>query len=81
METAIVTAIIGGVCVAIPSLFATMLTNSKNRALIDYRMSCLEEKVDRHNQVITRTYELEKNHELLEKELSVVNHRIKKLEK
>lgn len=34
--------------------------NSKTLALIDLRLSTLEEKVDKHNNLIDRTYELEK---------------------
>ena len=34
--------------------------NSKTLALIDLRLSTLEEKVDKHNNLIGRTYELEK---------------------
>lgn len=34
--------------------------NSKTLALLDLRLSTLEEKVDKHNNLIDRTYELEK---------------------
>lgn len=56
---AIITAIIGGVCVAIPSIIATISSNKKSSVLITYRVDQLEKKVDKHNSIIERTYRLE----------------------
>ena len=41
----------------------------------------LEDKVNKHNQVIERTYRLEENEALLEERVRVANHRIDDLEK
>lgn len=58
---AIITAIIGGVCVAIPSIIATVSSNKKSAALITYRVDQLEKKVEKHNSVVERTFRLEED--------------------
>lgn len=45
-----------------------------------YRIEKLEEKVDKHNQVIDRTYKLEREYSLLDEKIKVANHRIDDLE-
>ena len=73
------------VIVAILSLLGTLvgsyLANRKSAALIAYRLEQLEEKVNKHNQVVERTYHLEDNDALLEEKIKVANHRIEDLEK
>lgn len=41
------------------SLVGVYLANRKSSALIAYRLQKLEEKVDKHNQVVERTFKLE----------------------
>ena len=41
------------------SLLGVYMANRKNSALIAYRLQELEKKVDKHNQVIERTFVLE----------------------
>lgn len=53
----------------------------KRDTLQAYRLDQLEKKVDRHNSVIERTYELEKKTELIDEKMKVTNHRIDDLEK
>lgn len=48
--------------------------------LTNYRIEQLEQKVEKHNQVIDRVYELEKRDEVEKEELKVVNHRLSDLE-
>ncbi len=48
--------------------------------LTNYRIEQLEKKVEKHNQVIDRVYELEKRDEVEKEELKVVNHRLHDLE-
>lgn len=52
-----------------------------NTKLIVYRIEQLEKKVDKHNNTIERTYELEKKFEVMEEKIAVANHRIADLEK
>ena len=60
MET-IITAIIGGICVAVPNIIATVSSNKKSKALITYRVDKLEKKVEKHNSVVERTFRLEED--------------------
>lgn len=58
--------------------FGGILATSK---LINYRIEQLEKKVDKHNNIIERTYKLEDNDKLLEEKIKVANHRLDDLEK
>ena len=49
--------------------------------LTNYRIEQLEKKVDKHNNIIERTYKLEDNDKLLEEKIKVANHRLDDLEK
>ena len=59
---------------AILSFLGTYFSNRKQTALMAYRLEQLEKKVDKHNNVIERTYELEKN-------TAVMKERLDELEK
>ena len=73
--------IIIGVLAMIGTLGGAYFANRKSTALIAYRLEQLEKKVDKHNQVIERTYALEEKTGLLEERVKVANHRIDDLEK
>ena len=77
----ILVAIIGGVLTAIPTVLTTLSSNKKTTALLEYRLSQLEEKVNKHNNVIERTYKLEKNESVIEERLKVVEREIKEIKK
>ena len=62
------------------TLAGSWLANRRSAALIAYRLEELEQKVDKHNQVIERTYRLEEQQLLLEEKVKVANHRIEDLE-
>lgn len=49
-------------------------------SLVLYRLEQLEKKQDKYNNVISRTYELEKSEAVLVEEMKVANHRIEDLE-
>lgn len=51
-----------------------------NSRLVSYRIAQLETKVDKHNNLIERTYRLEEQHSVLAEKMSVANHRIEDLE-
>jgi hypothetical protein len=59
MDSTAITALISGLCVAIPSVIATISSNQKSQALINYKIEELDKKVEKHNTVIERTYALE----------------------
>ena len=46
-----------------------------------YRLEQLEKKVDKHNSVIERMYNMEKRTDVLEERQKVANHRIEDLER
>lgn len=72
------------IIVAAFSLLGTLagayFSNKKSTALISYRLEQLEKKVDKHNQVVERTYELERNEAILEEQMREAKHRIEDLE-
>lgn len=57
--------------------FAGILTGGK---LTDYRLKVLEQKVEKHNNLIERMYALEEKAQLQEEKIKVANHRIEDLE-
>jgi len=62
----ILIAVISGLCVAIPSIIATLSSNKKNNDLILYRINELDERVSAHNNLIDRMYKIETRVTLLE---------------
>lgn len=54
------------------SLLGVYLANRKSAALMEYRLKKLEEKVDKHNNLVERTY-------ILEGKMSEVEHDIRDL--
>lgn len=59
MSEVIISSLVGGLCVAVPSIIATISSNRKNAVLMIYRIEQLEKKQDKHNSVIERTFKLE----------------------
>lgn len=72
--------IVIGVLALIGTLGGAYLANKKTTALVVYRLEQLEKKVDKHNQVIERTFSLEKRADVLEERVKVANYRIDDLE-
>ena len=58
--------------------FAGIVLNTK---LSNYRIEQLEKKVDKHNNLIERTYKIEQHNAVVDEEIKVANHRIDDLEK
>ena len=48
--------------------------------LTTYRIQQLEKKVEKHNNIIERVYNLEKDEAVIKEEIKVANHRINDLE-
>lgn len=64
-QTALLSA--GGAIVV--CLINNIWQNNATRKIIEYRISKLEEKVDKHNNLIERTYSLEKTVAVLEEKI------------
>ena len=72
MNNTIIAAVISGLCVAVPSIITTVMANRKDNALVKYRIDELDAKVNKHNNLIERTFKIEER-------LSIIEERIKKL--
>ena len=54
--------------------------SEKTDAMIEYRLDELTKRVDKHNNVIERTYKLEQDTVLQDEKIKVANNRIRDLE-
>ena len=80
MET-ILAAVISGAVTMVVCLVNNHAQAEKTRALLDYRLSELEKKVDKHNHLVERTFRLEGYMEVVHEQIKVANHRIEDLER
>ena len=76
MSEAVIVAILSLVGTLAGSLFGILAANK----LVVYRIEQLEKKVEKHNQVVERVYNLEKDEAVIKEELKNINHRIDDLE-
>lgn len=79
METIISACISAGITLVV-CLINSNSQNEKTRALMEYKIDELTARVNKHNNLIERTYHLEEETHLLEHELKVANNRLKDLE-
>lgn len=63
-------AIVSGLCVAVPSVLATVSSNKRNNDLVIYRINELEKRVTKHNNLIERMYKVEEKVALLENDMN-----------
>ena len=75
------------ICVAIVSLITTCIVAGIYigklegfKEFINYRFDQQDKKLEKHNNFITRVYDLEKKEAVLEEQVEVANHRIVDLE-
>jgi len=76
-----ISAIVVGILALIGNVYASKKSSQRTEALVIYRIGQLESKVDKHNQVIVRTFKLEEGQAVMCEQLRVINHRIDGLEK
>ena len=65
-----------GVCV-----ISNHSQQEKTRALMEYKIDELTKRVDKHNNTIERTFDLERRMDVQEEQIKVANHRIEDLER
>ena len=61
------------------TLSGAYFANRKSSALIAYRLEQLEDRVNKHNNVIERTYQLEKNEGMIEEHLRSIDQELGRL--
>lgn len=88
MDSTILASIITGAVAIIVCMINNHFQNIKtakshndNIVLISYRLEQLEQKVDKHNNLIDRTYDLERRAAVLEEKSKICNNRLSDLER
>ena len=80
MNIEIILSLLSALCSLIGSLGGILVTSKLNL----YRLEQLEKKVDKHNHLVERMYEIEETvttaTSLYDEEIKVINHRISDLE-
>lgn len=76
MDSTVIVAIVSGAFTLIGT-FLGIITSTK---LSNYRIEQLEEKVEKHNQVIDRVYHLEQRDAVVDEDLKTIDRRINDLE-
>ncbi len=69
------------IIVALVSLIGTLVGSLGGMKLMTYRIEQLEQRVNKHNNLIERTFILERDDKLHEEQIKVINHRLEDLEK
>lgn len=77
MSDAVIVAVIGLCGSGLGSLVAALISNK----VWQYRIEQLEMKVEKHNNLVERTYQLEEENKVFEEKFKVINHRIDDLKK
>lgn len=77
MSAEVITAAISLIGTLVGTLGGIALSSN----LTNYRIEQLEKKVEKHNNLITRTYKLEQDFAVMDERVRVANHRIEDLEK
>lgn len=80
MDPTIVSSLISAAVAIVVCVITQYAQNKKTIALIEYKLEELSKKVEKHNNLIERTYELEKEARLHDEQIKVANHRIADLE-
>ena len=80
MSTAVAT-VLGALIGAVASIVVCVINNNKQNELMRYRLEQLEKKVEKHNNLVERMYNVEEKTALQEEKIKVANNRIADLEK
>ena len=70
METVLAAAITGML-----TLIGVLISNSRSRAVIEVKLDLLSERVREHNEVISRTYQLERELSVAQNDIENLYHR------
>lgn len=81
MSETLLAALISAASAIIVCVITQLISAKKTETVISVRLSELEKKVDKHNNLIDRTYKLEERAELQAEQIKTANHRIESLER
>ena len=79
-EETIISSCISAAVTLLVCLISNHSQSEKTRALMEYKLEELTKRVDKHNNVVERTYSLEQKAVVQEEQIKVANHRISDLE-
>jgi hypothetical protein len=79
METVIAT-VVAALISGGAAIIVSAIQHRKSDALIEYKLGEVIKRQDKHNQLIERTYQVEKDIEVMKTDIKVANHRISGLE-
>ena len=71
MESVLAAAITG-----VLTLIGVLYSNSKSRAVMEYKLDELSNRVQKHNEVIARTYEVERRISVAENDIETLYRRV-----
>lgn len=80
MDPTVVSSLISAGVAIVVCVITQYSQNKKTVALIEYKIEQLTLKVDKHNNLIERTYKLEEQTHVQDEQIKVANHRISDLE-
>ena len=80
METIIASCITAGITLII-CLITNHAQGQKTLALMDFRLTELTKTVEKHNDLVDRTYKLERDTQVHTEQIKVINHRVEDLER
>ena len=70
MESVLAAAITG-----VLTLIGVLVSNSRSRAVIEVKLDVLSERVRQHNEVVSRTYQLERDLSVAQNDIENLYHR------
>ena len=71
MESVLAAAITG-----ILTLIGVLVSNSRSRAVMEVKLDTLSERIQKHNEVIARTYELERKVSVAENDIETLYRKV-----
>lgn len=80
MDPTIVSSLISASVAIVVCVITSYAQSRRTIALIEYKIEELTKKVEKHNNLIERTYKLEEESRVHEEQIKVANHRISDLE-
>jgi len=80
LDPTVVSSLISAGVAIVVCVITQYAQNKKTIALIEYKIEELTKKVEKHNNLIERTYKLEEEARIHEEQIKVANHRIQDLE-